>query len=149
LTARSALDAVRLGAFDYLIKPCDLNVLELSIERALERRELLSSARRYKQDLELRNVELARQKAELERLQAQIIHSEKMASLGQLAAGVAHELNNPVGFIYGNLDILNECVAGVTELLNYYDTVALPPDVAACVATIKDRIDYDLQNSFR
>jgi DNA-binding NtrC family response regulator len=94
-----ALDAVRLGAFDYLIKPCDLNVLELTAERALERRTLLSNARQYKIDLELLNSELAGEKTKLERLQARIIHSEKMASFGQLAAGIAHELNNPVGFI--------------------------------------------------
>jgi len=54
-------------------------------------------------DLEARNVELARQKTELQRLQAQIIQSEKMASLGLMAAGVAHELNNPAGFIHSTL----------------------------------------------
>lgn len=137
-----ALDAVRLGAFDYLIKPCDLDVLELTVERALERRTLLLNARQYKRDLELRNSELARGKAELERLQAQIVHSEKMASLGQLAAGIAHELNNPVGFIYGNMDILNQCTGGLTELLNYYDHSALPETVVCGAAAIKEKIDY-------
>ncbi len=137
-----ALDAVRLGAFDYLIKPCDLDVLELTVERALERRTLLLNARQYKLDLEARNSELARGKAELERLQAQIAHSEKMASLGQLAAGIAHELNNPVGFIYGNMDILNQCTNGLTDLLNYYDKAVLPADVAAGASAIKEKIDY-------
>src|SRR5438309_6140017 len=96
------IDAIRVGAADYLIKPCELDVLALCVERALERRTLLRNARRYKQDLEKRNAELARRKTELERLQAQIVQAEKMASLGQLAAGVAHELNNPAGFIYSN-----------------------------------------------
>ena len=137
-----ALDAVRLGAFDYLIKPCDLDILELTVERALERRTLLLNARQYKFDLESRNSELARGKAELERLQAQIIHSEKMASLGQLAAGIAHELNNPVGFIYGNLDILNESIKGVTKMLNYYDKLILPDELAQGAAEIKEKIDY-------
>ncbi len=139
--AQRALDAVRLGAFDYLLKPCDLDVLELCVERALERRTLLLNARHYKQDLEARNVELARRKAELERLQAQIIHSEKMASLGQLAAGIAHELNNPVGFIYGNMDILEECAAGVTRLLDYYADAPLPPAVSAHAATLTKKFD--------
>jgi len=138
-----ALDAVRLGAFDYLIKPCDLDVLEITVERALERRTLLFNARQYKIDLELRNFELAQEKAKLERLQAQIVHSEKMASLGQLAAGIAHELNNPVGFIYGNMDILNQCVGGLTELLNYYDQAELSDSVVSGAAQIKERIDYD------
>ncbi len=138
-----ALDALRLGAFDYLIKPCDLFVLELTVERALERRALLLNARQYKLDLEKRNGELASGKSELERLQAQIIHSEKMASLGQLAAGVAHELNNPVGFIYGNLDILNQTIAGLTQLLDYYDDKELPENIASGAAAIKRQIDYE------
>lgn len=137
-----ALDAVRLGAFDYLIKPCDLDVLELTVERALERRTLLTNARQYKIDLELRNSELLQEKVKLERLQAQIIHSEKMASLGQLAAGIAHELNNPVGFIYGNMDVLSECVGGLTELLDYYDKTTPSDSVASGAARIKERIDY-------
>lgn len=137
-----ALDAVRLGAFDYLIKPCDLAVLELTVERALERRSLMLNTRQYKLDLEARNSELVRGKAELERLQAQIIHSEKMASLGQLAAGIAHELNNPVGFIYGNMDILNQSIGDLTELLNYYDKAELTEIAASGAARIKERIDY-------
>jgi Signal transduction histidine kinase regulating C4-dicarboxylate transport system len=137
-----ALDALRLGAFDYLIKPCDLHVVEFTIERALERRELLLNAIRYKRDLEARNAELARGKAALERLQAQIVHSEKMASLGQLAAGIAHELNNPVGFIYGNLDILGQCIAELKKLLNYYDRSALPAEIAEGARRLKEEIDY-------
>jgi len=136
------LDAVRLGASDYLIKPCDLDVLEFSVERALERRALLRSARLYKDNLEKHNAELARQKAELERLQAQIVHSEKMASLGQLAAGVAHELNNPAGFVYGNMQMLRECSAGLERLLRFYDEAELPAAVTAEAERIKEEIDY-------
>ncbi len=137
-----ALDAVRLGAFDYLIKPCDLDVLEITVERALERRTLMRNARQYKLDLEARNTELASGKAELERLQAQIIHSEKMASLGQLAAGIAHELNNPVSFIYGNMDVLNDCIGSLTRLLSYYDKAELPESISAGATRLKDEIDY-------
>jgi two-component system, NtrC family, sensor kinase len=136
-------DALRVGAYDYLIKPCDLDVLQMSVERALERRDLLRTARHYKADIEKQNRELALRTAELQRLQAQIIHSEKMASLGQLAAGVAHELNNPAGFIYGNMDILKEQLAGLQDLLAAYDRVELPPNLAPLVKAIKTRINYD------
>jgi DNA-binding NtrC family response regulator len=73
------LDAIRLGAFDYLIKPCDNEVLELTVRRALERRSLLIDAKKYKADLEARNEELIRGKQQLQRLQAQIVQNEKMA----------------------------------------------------------------------
>ncbi|MGB7922751.1 MAG: ATP-binding protein [Pyrinomonadaceae bacterium] len=136
------LDTLRLGAFDYLVKPCDLDVLEHSVERALERRALLCSAHRYKQDLENQNAELARRKAELERLQAQIVHNEKMASLGQLAAGVAHELNNPAGFIYGNMGILSDYAAGLKRLLSLYDELPLSPEMTAQIGALKEEIGY-------
>ncbi|HEY0547012.1 MAG TPA: ATP-binding protein [Pyrinomonadaceae bacterium] len=137
------LDAVRLGAFDYILKPCDLDVLELCVERALERRSLLQTARTYKQNLERQNRELASRKAELERLQAQLVQSEKMASLGQLAAGIAHELNNPAGFIYGNMDMLRECAARIKNLFAFYDALSLSPEVAAQAAMLKANLDYE------
>jgi two-component system NtrC family sensor kinase len=138
-----ALDAVRLGAFDYLIKPCEPEVLQLAVERALERQALLKNAKQYKLDLEARNEELLRGKAQMERLQAQIVHSEKMASLGQLAAGVAHELNNPVGFVYGNLDLLEQCTVDLLRLLAFYDSQPLSPEIAAQARAIKDEIQYE------
>ena len=136
------IDAIRVGASDYLIKPCELDVLAFSIERALERRMLLRNARRYKKDLELRNAELAQQKGELVRLQAQMVQSEKMASLGLLAAGVAHELNNPAGFIYSNVDVLRQHVERLERCLFAYDEMTLPDQDADRIAKIKAEIDY-------
>jgi signal transduction histidine kinase len=137
------IDAIRVGASDYIVKPCELDVLELRVERALERRTLLRNARKYKQDLELRNAELARRKAELERLQAQITQTEKMASLGQMAAGVAHELNNPAGFIYSNIDLLKDYVVRLERYLSAVYEVDLPPEAAARLNEIRKQIDYD------
>ena len=137
------IDAIRVGAFDYLVKPVDLDVLSLCVERALERRALLRNARRYKRDLEKRNEELAMQKAELVRLQAQIVQSEKMASLGLLAAGVAHELNNPAGFISSNVEVLGEYLERLKKCLFAYDRLTLPGDAAVQIAALKQQIDYE------
>ena len=137
------IDAIRVGASDYLVKPCDLDVLSLCVERALERRALLRNARRYKRDLEDRNLELAKQKAELVRLQAQIVQAEKMASLGLLAAGVAHELNNPAGFIYSNVDVLKDYVGRLARCLRAYDEMSLTAGDAARVAELKEQVDYE------
>jgi signal transduction histidine kinase len=141
--SQRVIDALRIGAFDYLIKPCDVDVLELGVERALERRALLRDGKHYKQALEKRNEELASQKQELERLQAQLVHSEKMASLGQLAGGVAHELNNPAGFIYSNMESLSEYASGLDQLLAVYDRVPLSREMAAEIDAVKREIRYE------
>ena len=137
------IDMLRIGAFDYLLKPCDLDALQLCVERALERRMLLRNGKRYKKDLERRNRELASQKAELERLQAKLVQSEKMASIGQLAGGVAHELNNPAGFIYSNMESLAQYSSNLSRLLSAYDRMALSRDCGSEVDTIKREIRYE------
>lgn len=137
-----ALDAVRLGAFDYLIKPCEEDVLEMTVQRALERRRLLLSAAKYKADLEARNEELVERKAHLERLQAQIVHNEKMASIGKLAAGIAHEINNPVGFVSGNLELLGGCVNDLISLVKLYSEAELPGPLKQRVEECKREIDF-------
>jgi len=136
-------DALRVGAFDYLIKPCELDVLTLSVERAIERRSLQRTATGYKAHLENQNIELANSKTELERLQAQLVHTEKMASLGQLSAGIAHELNNPAGFVYGNMDILRDYLLDLERLFNAYDKVDLPGDAAVLIDALKTEINYE------
>ena len=136
-------DTLQIGAVDYLTKPCELDVLGFSVDRALERRELMLTARSYRADLERQNLELAARKAQLERLQAQIVHSEKMAGLGQLAAGVAHELNNPAGFIYGNMDLIKGYLGRLELMLSIYERVKLPAAEAAELALTKKEIGYE------
>ena len=74
---------------------------------------------------------------ELQQTQAQLIQSEKMSSLGQMVAGVAHEINNPVGFIYGNLKHAIQYTNDVMRLLDLYQS-SYPTPNATIQATIED-----------
>ncbi len=64
------------------------------------------------------NLEMALK--ELQQAQSQLVQSEKMSSLGQLVAGVAHEINNPVSFIYGNINYANNYVQELLNLVSLY-----------------------------
>jgi two-component system NtrC family sensor kinase len=57
---------------------------------------------------------------ELKKTQAYLVHTEKMSSLGQMVGGLAHEINNPVNFIYGNLSHLNQYFEDLLDLVNLY-----------------------------
>ena len=70
---------------------------------------------KYIHELELKNTELETLYSELKQTQTQLIHSEKMSSLGQLVAGIAHELNNPIGYIYANMNELKEAVTRLKQ----------------------------------
>ena len=79
-------------------------------------------------ELEVANVKLEADREELEQLlskveeaQQQLLQSEKMAAIGQLAAGVAHEINNPVGFVNSNLGTLKTYVARLLNVINAYE----------------------------
>jgi PAS domain S-box-containing protein len=60
---------------------------------------------------------------ELRRTEAQLVHSEKMASLGHLVAGVAHELNNPIGFLNSHLEHISGFIGVLKEMLQFYDNL--------------------------
>lgn len=60
--------------------------------------------------------------AELHNAQGQLLQSEKMASIGQLAAGVAHEINNPIGYVYSNLGSLEKYMKDVFSMLEVFET---------------------------
>ena len=137
-----ALDAIRLGAFDYLFKPCGLEMLEITVERALEQHAFLRNARRNELNLQAQNAELADSKAQLERLQTQIVHSQKTASFGELAAEIADELTNPAGLLDENLERLKQYVTGLKKLLIQYETAELQPDDNFYISAIKEKIDY-------
>ena len=79
----------------------------------LQQAELLEQTQCQKQ-------ELTQTLKELQHTQSQLIQSEKMAGLGQLVAGVAHEINNPISFIYGNITYVTEHSENLFKLLRFY-----------------------------
>jgi len=103
---------------------------------AIKQADLYAASLTATQQAQEQATQLQQALNELQRTQAQLIQIEKMSSLGQLVAGVAHEINNPVNFIYGNLIYAQEYCQDLLSLVELYRTAyPNPPTV------IKERID--------
>lgn len=107
----SVVKGIEMGAEDYLPKPFSPVLLRARIGACLEKKRL--------RDQEMHYV------AELKHTQAKLIQSEKMSGLGQMVAGLAHEINNPISFIYGNLKPAQEYVQDLLKIIHGY-TQAYP-----------------------
>jgi signal transduction histidine kinase len=114
--------AMNQGAFDFLTKPIDFQDLEITINRALEQ------------------VQQIRQNEEkLRDAQTQLIQNEKMSALGELVAGVAHEINNPVGFIASNIEIAEDYIKNLIEVVKIYQQNF--PDPGAAILAKLEEVD--------
>ncbi len=114
-------------------------VLEAVVRDITERKQAEQLLQQQYQDLEQAN-------KELNDAQDQLLQSEKMASIGQLAAGVAHEINNPVGYVSSNINALKGYIRELLELFNHYESLesALPDNEAKqALLEFKQKLDID------
>ena len=96
-----------------------LNILRnLAVHTAIA----LENAANYGQ-IKDKTIKLENTLKDLKAAQAQLIQSEKMASLGQLTAGIAHEINNPINFVYAGIDGLNTSLDALMEILDKYEEI--------------------------
>jgi GAF domain-containing protein len=100
----------------------------------LQQAELLEQTQRQKE-------EITETFKELQQTQSQLIQSEKMAGLGQLVAGIAHEINNPISFIYGNITYVTEHAENLLKLLHLYDQQY--PELTEAIQKQAAEIDLD------
>ena len=159
---RRALD---IGVDRYIIKPVDIHLLVDAISKCIRDQQQLEELRLTREVATLSQalkVQLAeKQRAEealqkekseqrvlinrLEEAHNQLLQSEKMASIGELAAGVAHEINNPVGYVNSNLGALQHYVEQLLKLLSSYEHCEseLSPESRSTLETLKHEVDID------
>ncbi|HMC14183.1 MAG TPA: ATP-binding protein, partial [Albitalea sp.] len=81
---------------------------------------------------------------ERKHLETQLVQSEKLASIGQLAAGVAHEINNPIGYIFSNFGTLEDYLNSLFQMLAAYQTAAMrSPEIAGNLATLREKLQIE------
>jgi signal transduction histidine kinase len=115
-----------LGAMDYITKPYRAPIVLARVRTQLELKRARDWLRNQNAYLE---VEVEKRVKENQQVQNKLLQSEKMAALGQLAAGIAHEINNPVGFVTSNLKTLDAYKQDIFEILDSYEALE-----AACTS---------------
>ncbi len=122
-----------------------INILKKEKELAKERelaalqeneRIIIEQNEKLEETVELRTDELHRTLAELRQAQSQLVQVEKMASLGQLTAGIAHEINNPINFVKSNISPLKRDINDIFEIVETYQGIH---EVA--LEQIKDKLE--------
>ncbi|BAY63014.1 response regulator receiver sensor signal transduction histidine kinase [Calothrix brevissima NIES-22] len=135
------IKGLQLGAVDYITKP--IHVEEV-LARVNVHLSLINTQNNLLEEIsERREAEAKLQQTlnELKQTQTQLIQSEKMSSLGQMVAGIAHEINNPINFIYGNINYVNEYTNNLLTIINIYQQIY--PDYHPELAAIAEEIDLE------
>ena len=106
-----------------------------------DRKQAEEALRQSESQLRVKNQQLQQTLCQLKQTQAQLIQNEKMISLGQMVAGIAHEINNPISFIYGNVTPAREYASALLHLLQLY---ALHyPEPVAEIQTQREALDLN------
>ncbi|MCC5635342.1 hybrid sensor histidine kinase/response regulator [Nostoc sp. CHAB 5844] len=111
------VNGFNLGAVDYITKPFQEAELIVRVKTQLKVRHFNQT---LEQQVSQRTAELTDALKQLQSSQLQLVQSEKMATLGQLVAGVAHEINNPVNFIHCNLEYMENYTQTLLNFLQLY-----------------------------
>ncbi|PZV05998.1 MAG: hybrid sensor histidine kinase/response regulator [Leptolyngbya sp.] len=106
-----------LGAVDYITKPFQEKEMLRRVKTHLQLRQLTKN---LEQRVAEQTADLEATLRQLQQSQLQLVHSEKMSTLGNLVAGVAHEINNPLGFIAGNLKPAQDEIEDLFRLIDLY-----------------------------
>ena len=114
----NTVTGLNLGASDFILKPYDLR--EISARIALQLR-----LRSHEKLLQAQNEELQKAYEQLRTAQAQAIQAEKMATIGRLSAGIAHEMSTPLSFIISNLKMLVEYLRDLEQAIEGYHALAV------------------------
>jgi two-component system, NtrC family, sensor kinase len=140
-TSQAKEQALSHGAHDFLSKPLNRTEVQLRVKNLLQTRQLhlqlktqnASLEEQVRERTELAD-ELGRTNQKLRETQAHLIHSEKMSGLGQLVAGIAHEINNPMAFVLNNIFIVQESLEKLSA------GAQLPPEASEKVGKMQVRM---------
>ena len=102
----------------------------------------VTALREQEEELRRRNADLEAVQAQMRASQEQLIHTEKLASIGQLAAGIAHEINNPMGYVQSNLETLVTYTQHLLGLIEGYERIA-PAQGNDAIQDMRRRFDID------
>jgi signal transduction histidine kinase len=108
--------------------------------------ERTSQLKKINYKLEDKNQEIELAYSELKNTQSQLVNAEKMSSLGQLTAGIAHEINNPINFVSSNINPLKRDVDDVISIFEETEMLAkksLPAEEYQKIQALKEDLDYD------